>query len=331
MADLSTSYMGVELANPIVAAASPLGRDLDAVRKLEDAGAGAIVLHSLFEEQVTLEEEALDENLVRGTEGYAEALTYFPDIGPYRFAADEYVDHVRRVKDAVDMPVFGSLNGVSDGGWVRYAKLIEEAGADGIELNVYFLPTDPAVTAAGIAESRDALAGSVASAVSIPVAVKLGPWLDAVPNAAARLAGAGAKALVLFNRFYQPDIDPESLAVKTTLRLSTRQELLLRLRWAAILHGRVDLDLAVTGGVHAPVDVVKCLLAGATVATCASALLDRGPGYAGDLVGGLDTWLDGHGYGSVSEIRGLVSQAKTAEPAAFERANYMKVLGSWNG
>ncbi|MBN1885962.1 MAG: dihydroorotate dehydrogenase-like protein [Candidatus Krumholzibacteriota bacterium] len=331
MANLKTSYMGVDLANPVVAAASPLGRDVDAVRKLEDAGAGAIVLHSLFEEQVTLEEEELDENLVQGTESYAEALSYFPDIGPYRFAADDYVEHVRRVRDTVGIPVFGSLNGVSKGGWVRYAKLIEEAGADGIELNVYFLSTDPAVSAENIEEIRADLVRAVAGAVSIPVAVKLGPWLDAVPNTAARLEGAGAKGLVLFNRFYQPDIDPEALAVKTTLQLSTRQELPLRLRWTAILRGRVDLDLAVSGGIHTAVDVVKSLLAGATVATCASVLLDHGPGYVSDLIAGLETWLDGHGYDSADAVRGLVSQETVAEPAAFERAHYMKVLGSWNG
>jgi dihydroorotate dehydrogenase (fumarate) len=330
MADLKTRYMGLELMNPLVASSSPQCKELDSVKRMEDAGASAVVLHSLFEEQVTIEEERLNDFLLTGTEHYAEALTYFPSVDSFRFAPDEYVEYIRKVKDSVAIPVMGSLNGTSKGGWIRYAKEIEQAGADAIELNIYLLPTDPGMTGAEVETNYIELAREVKRSVKIPVAVKLGPYFSSIPAVAGDLAKAGADAIVLFNRFYQPSIDPEKLEVSPDIVLSSREELNLRLRWIGILYGRISgLDLAVTGGVHTPIDIVRSLMAGAKVAMTTSALLKMGIGYIDDLVSGLAKWLDGHGYESVSKITGLMSQQSVAEPAAFERANYMKLLNAY--
>ncbi|HER42967.1 MAG TPA: dihydroorotate dehydrogenase-like protein [Candidatus Eisenbacteria bacterium] len=328
MADLKTTYLGLELTNPIAASAGPLGRTLESIRELEDAGIGAVVLHSLFEEQVTIEQKYLNENLVRGEEHYAEALSYFPDFKEFVFAPDEYLDHLRKAKDAVEVPVIGSLNGTSRGGWTEYSWQMEQAGADAIELNIYYLPTDVGMTSQQIEDDYIELFRAVKERLTIPVSVKLVPFISAIPNVARRLYDEGAKGLVLFNRFYQPDIDPENLEVRPTLALSTPDELLLRLRWTAILYGRVGCDLAITGGVHRAEDVIKGIMSGAAVAMTTSALLQKGAGHARTLRDGLSSWLDEHEYGSVSDIRGIMSHEKVAEPAAFERANYMKIVGT---
>lgn len=328
MADLSTTYMGLALNNPIIASASPLSRDVGTIRKLEDGGIAAVVLHSLFEEQVTLEQQALNDNLVRGTESFAEAISYFPAYDSFTFAPDEYVEHIGKVKESVSVPVIGSLNGTSTGGWTEYATKIEQAGADALELNIYYLPTNPAMTSKKVEDVYVDILTAVVEKISIPVAVKLNPFISAIPNLAKRLGAAGARGLVLFNRFYQPDIDPENLRVESRLRLSTSDELVLRLRWVAILHGRIGCDLAITGGVHTAEDAVKGLMSGAAVTMTTSALLQNGTGHAATLRDGLGEWLDGHGYESVKAIQGLMSHENVAEPAAFERANYMKIIGT---
>jgi dihydroorotate dehydrogenase (fumarate) len=328
MASLETTYLGLKLNNPIVASSGPLGRKLDSIREMEDAGIGGVVLHSLFEEQVTIEQEYLNDNLLRGTEHYAEAISYFPEFTEFVFAPDEYLEHLRRVKESVEVPVIGSLNGTSTGGWTEYSWEMEQAGADAIELNIYYLPTDIAVTSQKIEEGYIELLRAVKERLAIPVSVKLVPFIGSIPNLAKRLYDEGAKGLALFNRFYQPDIDPEKLEVRPTLTLSTSAELLLRLRWTAILYGRVGCDLAITGGVHTPVDVVKGIMAGAAVTMTTSALLEKGTGHVKTLLDGLSSWLDKHQYDSVSRIRGIMSHEKSAEPAALERANYMKIVGT---
>ena len=329
MTDLSTNYLGLTLKNPIVASASPLCEDLGAVRRMEEAGAAALVMHSLFEEQLTLESHDLDRNLSYGTESFAEALTYFPDMAQYNLGPDGYLEHLRQVKKAVGIPVLGSLNGVSTGGWIGYAKKIEEAGADGLELNVYYIPTNPEMTGAQVEQMYLDLVRDVRASVKIPVAVKLGPFFSAMAHMARRLDQAGANALVLFNRFYQPDFDLDKLEVAPNLRLSTSDELRLRLRWAAILYGRVRCDLAITGGVHTAEDVVKAMMAGAKVVMTTSALLMHGVEHLTTLRSGLVSWMEEHEYESVRQMQGSMSQKSVAEPAAFERANYMKVLRSY--
>ena len=328
MAKLETTYLGLKLRNPIVASAGPLSRKLGSIRELEDAGVGAIVLHSLFEEQVTIEQQYLNSNLVRGEEHYAESLSYFPEFKEFVFAPDEYLEHLRRVKESVGIPVIGSLNGTSIGGWTEYSWEMEQAGADAIELNIYYLSTEAKTTSQQIEDGYIELLKAVKERLTIPVSVKLVPFIGSVPNLARRLYDEGAKGLALFNRFYQPDIDPEKLEVRPILRLSTSDELVLRLRWTAILYGRVGCDLAITGGVHTATDVVKGIMSGAAVTMTTSALLQNGAGYVKTLRDGLASWLDGHGYDSVSDIRGIMSHKKVAEPAAFERANYMKIVGT---
>lgn len=327
--DLTTSYLGLTLKNPIVASASPLCEDLGTVRRMEDAGAAAVVMHSLFEEQLTIESNDLDRYLSHGTESFAESLTYFPDMTQYNLGPDGYLEHLRRVKKAVSIPVLGSLNGVSTGGWISYAKKIEEAGADGLELNVYYIPTNPEMTGAQVEQMYLDLVRDVRASVRIPVAVKLGPFFSAMAHMAHRLDHAKADALVLFNRFYQPDFDLEKLEVVPNLRLSSSDELRLRLRWAAILYGRVRCDLAITGGVHTAEDVVKAMMAGAKVAMTTSALLMHGVEHLTTLRSGLVSWMEEHEYESVRQMQGSMSQKSVAEPAAFERANYMKVLRSY--
>jgi dihydroorotate dehydrogenase (fumarate) len=329
MTDLTTSYLGLTLKNPIVASASPLCEDLGTVRRMEDAGAAAVVMHSLFEEQLTLESNDLDHFMSNGTESFAEALTYFPDMTQYNLGPDGYLEHLRRVKKAVGIPVLGSLNGVSTGGWIGYAKKIEEAGADGLELNVYYIPTSPEMTGAQVEQMYLDLVRDVRASVKIPVAVKLSPFFSAMAHMAHRLDQARADALVLFNRFYQPDFDLEKLEVVPNLRLSNSDELRLRLRWAAILYGRVRCDLAITGGIHTAEDVVKAMMAGAKVAMTTSALLMHGVEHLTTLRSGLVSWMEEHEYESVRQMQGSMSQKSVAEPAAFERANYMKVLRSY--
>ena len=329
MIDLSTTYLGLTLKNPLVASASPLTEDLGNVRRMEDAGAAAVVMHSLFEEQITLESHELDRYLSHGTESFAESLSYFPDLTDYNLGPDKYLEHLRRVKAAVGIPVIGSLNGVSTGGWIRYAKMMQEAGADALELNVYFIPTDANLSSAQVEQMYLDLVRDVKATLKIPVAVKLGHSFTAMANLARRLDQAGANALVLFNRFYQPDFDLEKLEAVPTLTLSSSYELLLRLHWVAILYGHVRADLAVTGGVHGPADVLKAMMAGARVAMLTSALLRNGIDHLARLRAGVLDWMEAHEYDSIAQMQGSMSYRSIANPAAFERANYMKVLSSY--
>ncbi|MFQ5398363.1 MAG: dihydroorotate dehydrogenase-like protein [Anaerolineae bacterium] len=327
--DLSTTYLGLKLKNPFVPSASPLSRDRAKMRQLQEAGAAAIVLYSLFEEQITLETQMLNEYLVHGTDSFAESLNYFPEAPEYQCGPEVYLEHVRWAKEALDIPIIASLNGVSTGGWVRYARDIEEAGADALELNIYYLPTDIHLTGVEVEQIYLDVLKDVKAAVTIPVAMKLSPYFSAMANMAHRLAEGGAAGLVLFNRFYQPDLDPETLEVVPHLLLSSSSELRLPLRWIAILYGRVQADLALTTGIHTIEDTVKGLMAGASVTMLASELLRNGIGRLNDLVTGLEAWLVEHEYDSVAQMQGSLSQINCAEPAAFERANYMRVLGSY--
>lgn len=329
MADLSTVYMGLQLKNPLVASASPLCEAVDNIKKMEDAGASAAVLHSLFEEQITMEEQSLNQYLLQGTEHFAEALTYFPDVEDFKFAPDEYLNHIRKVKENIDIPVIGSLNGVSTGGWIRYAQEIAEAGADGLELNIYYLPTDPDKASQEVENAYIELVKVVSQKIEIPVAVKLNPYLSSIPHLSKKLHEAGASALVYFNRFYQPDLDIETLDVTPDLKLSHSDELLLRLRWVAILFDRIDIDFAITGGVHTAEDVVKTIMSGAKVAMMTSALLKNGIDHLEVLRTNLIEWMEKHDYETIKTMQGMMSQKSVAEPAAFERANYMKVLKSY--
>jgi len=327
--DLSTTYMGMELKNPLVPSSSPLTRDIGSLRQMEDAGAAAVVIYSLFEEEVRLESEMLNEYLTQGTEFYAEALSYFPEAGAYRSGGEQYVDHIRRAKEALEIPVIGSLNGVSAGGWLRYARQIAQAGADALELNMYYLPTDPDVTGVEIEESYLQLLQQVADSIDIPVAVKLSPFFSSIPNVVKRMGEAGAQGAVLFNRFYQPDLDIEALEVVPDLVLSDRDELRLPLRWIAILYGRVPIDLALTTGVHTAEDVIKGVMAGSAITMMASELLQRGVGRITEIEAELRRWMEEMEYESIRQMRGSLSQINSAEPAAFERANYMRVLASY--
>jgi len=328
MPDLSTKYLGLKLKNPLVASAGPLTRDLDNVRRLEDVGASAIVFHSLFEEQITLEANELDRQL-SPNEGFAEAQSYLPELTAYNIGPEGYVEHLHKAKQAVGIPVIGSLNGVSAGGWIRYAKLIEEAGADALELNIYYLPVSPSVDCAQVEKMQAELVSEVKKSVGIPVAVKLGPYFSAIPNMMKKVDQAGANGLVLFNRFYQPDFDLENLEVVPNLTLSDSRELLMRLHWVAILYGNVKADLAVTGGVHTASDVIKSMMAGARVAMMTSAPLRYGIGHFASVRSKLVEWMIDHEYQSIAEMQGSMSLRAVAEPEAFERANYMRVLSGY--
>jgi dihydroorotate dehydrogenase (fumarate) len=330
MIDLTTNYLGFKLKNPLVASASPLSKRVDTVLQLEEAGAAALVMYSLFEEQVTLESRQLDHYLERGTHAYPEALNYFPDMTYYNLGVPAYIAHLERVKKAVNIPVFGSLNGVSSGGWLDYARQMEQAGADGLELNIYYLPTDAHLTSQALEETYVELVHNICSRIKIPLAVKLSPFFTSIPNIAGRLTAAGAKGLVLFNRFYQPDFDLENLAVVPNLELSTPQDLRLPLRWIALLYGRVQADFALTSGVHSAPEVVKAIMAGANVAMMASELLANGVGRLNVILNSLEQWLVDHEYQSIAQMRGSMSQIACAEPDAFERANYMRALNSFD-
>jgi dihydroorotate dehydrogenase (fumarate) len=329
MLDLTTTYLGLTLKSPLVASASPLSRSLDTVRRLEDAGVGAVVMYSLFEEQITHESLELDHYLDLGAHSYVEAMSYFPDLDHYNIGPEPYLEHLARIKEAVDIPVIGSLNGVSSGGWLEYARRIEEAGADALELNIYYLSTDPDLTSAELESTYVSLVRDVVEQVSVPVAVKLSPFFTALPNLAHRFTEVGARGLVLFNRFYQPDLDLERLEVVPNLELSTSHELRLPLRWIAILYGRIRADFALTSGVHSAHDVLKAVMAGANVAMMASELLAHGVERVSHIQADIQEWMVEHEYVSIGQMRGSMSQRAVAEPAAFERANYMKVLDSF--
>jgi dihydroorotate dehydrogenase (fumarate) len=326
--DLRTRYLGLELANPVVASASPLTGTVDSLKRLEDAGVAAVVLPSLFEEQIEHDEMAAHKLMLQGAEISPEAHGFFPELD-YETGPDQYLDLIATAKKALSVPVIPSLNGHTPGGWTRYAKRFEEAGADAIELNVYFLATDPGDTAAAVESRYVDLVAAVRNEVKVPVAVKVSPYFSAMANMAARLAGAGASGLVLFNRFLQPDIMLEELEVAPHLVLSTSDELRLALRWIAILHGRIDASLAATGGAHTPQDVLKCLLAGADCVMLASSLLRNGPAHVSGLLRGVERWMSERDYESVMQMKGSLSQRACPDPGAFERANYMKALKSY--
>lgn len=329
MIDLSTTYLGLKFKNPLVASASPLSRKVERVKELEDAGAAAVVMYSLFEEQLEHESRELDYFLNYGTETYAEALTYFPDLETYNIGPEKYLNLIAELKKSVKIPVIASLNGISSGGWVDFARRMQEAGADALELNIYFLPTDPKVNGSDLEKAYTELVKNVRSKVSIPLAVKLNPFFTSLPNLAQKLVDAGANGLVLFNRFYQPDLDIENLEVVSDLKLSTSDELRLPLRWTAILFDRIKADLALTGGVHNAVDALKSVMAGASAVMLASELLENGTGRMTEILSGMSAWMEEHSYLSIQQMRGSLSQKSVANPAAFERANYMKVLNSF--
>lgn len=329
MPELATSYLGLRLGNPLIASSSPMTERIDDLRMLEDAGASAVVLPSLFEEQIRIESHDLDQYLSHGAESYAEATSYFPDMWAYNLGPTGYLTRLAEAKRALRIPVIASLNGTSSGGWTRYARSLEDAGADAIELNVYFMPTDPAMTGADVEAMYLELVREVVGTVRIPVAVKLTPFLSAPVHIARELGKAGARGLVLFNRFYQPDFDLEKLEVVPALNLSGPVTLRLRLRWAAIIYGHTSADMAITGGVHSGTDVVKCMMAGARTAMVASAVLKHGARQVRTILDELGAWLEAHEYDSVELMQGSMSQRSCAEPAAFERANYMRVLRSY--
>lgn len=332
MTDLSTTYLGLNLKNPLVASASPLSKKIETARRLEEAGIAAIVMYSLFEEQIIHESLELDHYLTRGTDSFAEAMSYLPDGGMYSIGPEKYLDQVAGLKKALKIPVIGSLNGVSKGGWTRYAKQIQEAGADALELNLYYIPTDLDLTAQELENTQVELVAEVKAVISIPLAVKLSPFVTALPNFARRIVEAGANGLVLFNRFYQPDFDLEELEIVHNLDLSTSADLRLPLRWISILHGKVKADFALTSGIHKSKDLLKAMMAGAKVGMAASELLwgaTPAPQRIKEILSHIREWMEKHEYTSIKQMQGSMSQKNVREPAAFERANYMKVLGSW--
>jgi len=326
--NLATTYLGLALPHPLMPGASPLVDDLDMVRRLEDAGAAAIVMHSLFEEQITAEEQAAAQVAGHG-DSFGEALSYLPGTPPFALGPDRYLEQLRRIREAVAVPVIASLNGVTASGWLEYARLLEQAGAHALELNVYHVATDPTETAAAVEARVLDVLRAVRAAVRIPLAVKLSPFYSALGHLAQELDLLGADGLVLFNRFYQPDIDPEVLEVVPALQLSDSSELRLRLRWLAILHGRVRLGLGASGGVHTGLDALKAVMAGAHAVQLVSALLRRGPEHLAVVRADLTHWLEEHEYESLAQARGSMSLFRCPDPAAFERANYLHVLQSW--
>ena len=324
--DLSTSYLGLHLKNPLVPSASPLTRTADGMKRLEDAGAAAVVMHSIFEEQIQHEAAELDHYLSSGTESFAEAVSYFPEAAEYFLGPEEYVSQLAKAKKTLSIPVIASLNGVSTGGWIKYAKKFEEAGADAVELNVYYIPADSRISGVDVEQRYIDVLKAVKATVKIPVAIKLSPFFSSMSNMAKRLDEAGADGLVLFNRFYQPDVDIEALEVVPNVQLSTSRSLRLPLRWVGILFGRVKASLAATSGVHTADDAVKLIMAGADVTMLCSSLLQKGPQHLKEVLSGLERWMQEHEYVSVQQMRGSMSQKSVADPSAFERANYMKAL-----
>lgn len=329
MTDLTTTYLGLTLKNPFVASSSPLTDKLDKVKELEEAGAAAIVLPSLFEEQIYNESWKLHNDLMRGAESFAEALSYLPDTGRYSLGSEKYLEKLNKTKQAVSIPVLGSLNGVTTGGWIDYAKKIEQAGADALEINLYDVVTNSETTSSELENAHVTLVKDIRSQVSIPIAVKLSPYYTSLPNFAQRLAKAGANGLVLFNRFYQPDFDLDELEVVPNLVLSNSSEMRLPLRWVAILYGRAPVDLGLTSGVHTATDMIKAVMAGACVTLVTSELLLHGINRIAEILADTRAWMEEHEYESIKQMKGSMSQQAVGEPTAFERANYMKVLSSY--
>jgi dihydroorotate dehydrogenase (fumarate) len=329
--DLTTTYMGLTLRSPlVVGAAAPLTEDIDNIKRMEDAGAAAVVLHSLFEEQIVQERLELHHHLEYGTHSFAEALTYFPEPEIFHVGTEEYLNHIRKAKEMVNIPIIASLNGSTLGGWTDYAKQIEQAGADALELNVYFVPTDLNTTGAQIEQTYIDILRAVKSAVNIPVAIKLSPYFSNMANMAKQLTEAGADALVLFNRFYQPDIDIENLEVEPNVLLSTPQAMRLPMRWIAILYGRIEADLAATSGIHKAHDVLKMLMAGASITMLVSVLLRHGSEQIRLIEEGMRFWMEEHEYESVKQMQGSMSQINCPDESAFERAQYMKAVQTYH-
>jgi dihydroorotate dehydrogenase (fumarate) len=328
MIDLSTQYLGLRLRTPLVPSASPLSQEISSLRRLEDSGASAVVLHSLFEEQLRQESLELDHHLSAGTESFAESLTYFPQASEFRLGPEGYLEHIRKAKEALNIPVIASLNGATVGGWAKYARQIQEAGADALECNIYYIPTNPDLKAAEIEQTYVDIVWAVKSAISIPVAVKLSPFFTNIANVAKRLDDAGADGLVLFNRLYQPDIDLDELEIRPNVLLSTPQALRLPLTWIGVLYGRLKASLAATSGVHAPEDVIKLLMVGADVTMLCSSLLRNGINHLRHMERGIEEWMEQHEYESVRQMRGSMSQQRCLDPSAFERAQYMRAVKS---
>ncbi len=327
--DLSTKYLGLNLRTPLVPAASPMSEEVGAIKEMEDSGASAVVLYSLFEEQLRQDSAELARNMEQGTESFAEALSYFPEPEEFRLGPEEYLQHIAKAKEAVKIPIIASLNGSSTGGWTQYAKAIQQAGADALELNIYYIPTDMNLTSVQIEQTYLDILRAVKSVITIPVAVKLSPFFTNFANMAKRLDQAGANGLVLFNRFYQPDIDLESLEVKPNILLSTPMAMRVPLRWIALLFGKLRANLAATSGIHRASDVLKMLMAGSDVTMLCSTLLRHGPRQIGVIERDLIAWMEEHEYESVTQLKGSLSQKNCADPSAFERAQYMKALSQF--
>ncbi len=327
--DLATTYLGLDLKHPIVASASPLSRSLDGIKRMEDAGASAIVMFSLFEEQIRNENESFDYLMEASTDQFAESLTYFPAVEDYRVGPDSYLELIRKATEATDVPIIASLNGITKSGWTEYAKDMADAGAKAIELNVYYIPASIDVSGADVEQRYLDVVAAVKGAVSVPVSVKLSPFFSSTGNMAKRLVNAGADGLVLFNRFYQPDFDLDELEVVPDLELSSASEIRLPLLWIAVLHGRLECSLAATRGVQSGTEVIKYVMAGADAVMTTSSLLRNGVGHMKTLLDGMTGWMERRGYESIEQMKGSMSQQKVADPAAFERANYIKVLQSY--
>ena len=327
--DLTTTYLGMKLRTPLVPSASPLSQEIDNIKRMEDAGASAVVLYSLFEEQLRLDRYELHHHLTQGTESFAESLTYFPEPGEFHLGPDGYLEHIRKAKSVTGVPIIASLNGTSVSGWTDYARKIEQAGADALELNVYFIPTDMNLTSAQVEQTYLDILKAVKSVVKIPVAFKLGPFFSNMANMALRLEQAGADGLVMFNRFYQPDIDLEELEVRPNVLLSTPQSLRLPMRWIAILYGRLKASMAATSGIHGGQDVVKMLMVGADVTMMCSVLFRSGIDQIRVIEHEMRKWMEEHEYESVRQMQGSMSQKNSADPAAFERAQYMRAIKSY--
>ncbi len=329
--DLTTNYLGLTLKNPIMPGASPMAGDMGMVRRLEDAGASAIVMYSLFEEQLVKDEMAAQKHVISHQESNMESLSYTSGATEYRFGPDAYLEQIRKIRSAVNVPVIASLNGISVGGWLEYALLMEQAGAYALELNLYNLPTNPDEDAATVEAHALEVVTAVVQSVAIPVGVKLSPFYSSLPHFARRVEEAGAGGVILFNRFYQPDIDPDTLDVTRSLRLSDSSELLLRLRWLAILSAQRKLSFAASGGIDTAHDAIKAAMAGAHAIQLVSTLLKRGPEHLTVILDGLSAWLTEREYTSFSQLRGSMNQARCPDPAAYERANYIHILQSWHG
>jgi dihydroorotate dehydrogenase (fumarate) len=329
MSDLSVRYLGLNLSNPVVVSASPLCEDIENIRRMEDAGAAAVVLHSLFEEQLTLESLQLDRSMSHGSDSNPEGLSFLPEMARYNLGPDGYLDHIRKAKKAVSIPIIASLNGASRGGWVKYARKIQEAGADALELNIYLIPTKLDQTGWQVEQIYIDLVQSIRAQIDIPLAVKLSPYFSSLASMALQLADAGADGIVIFNRFYQPDFDLENLDVFPSLTLSNSNELLLRLHWAAILYGTIKADIAITGGIHTGKDVIKSMMAGARVAMMTSALLKYGILHISSVLEDIQAFMQENEYESVLQMQGSLSRRSVKNSINFERTNYMRVLSSY--